>query len=52
MANSLAVQARFIAEQDAEMKRVNARFDEEVLRLRPLWAMQSTTPAATPGKTR
>ncbi len=52
VANSLAVQARFIAEQDAEMKRVNARFDEEVLRLKPLWAMQSTTPAATPSKAR
>jgi hypothetical protein len=52
VANSLAVQARFIAEQDAEMKRVNARFDEEVVRLKPLWAAQSTTPAAAPSKAR
>lgn len=35
---SLAVQGRFIADQDAELKRTNARFDEELLRLRQLWA--------------
>lgn len=31
------VQARFIAEQDAEIARVNARFDEELERLKQLW---------------
>ncbi len=36
---SLGVQERFIAEQDAETGRVNARFDEELQRLRPLWAL-------------
>lgn len=36
--HSQAVQQRFIAEQDAEMARVNARFDEELQRLRQLWA--------------
>lgn len=36
--HSLAVQGRFIADQDAELKRVNARFDEELARLRQLWA--------------
>ncbi len=41
VANSLAVQDRFIAEQDAERGRVNARFDEDLARLEPLWAMQS-----------
>ena len=35
---SLAVQERFITDQDAEMVRVNARFDEELLRLQQLWA--------------
>jgi hypothetical protein len=35
---SKAVQERFISEQDAEAKRVNARFDDELVRLRQLWA--------------
>lgn len=42
----LAAQERLIAEQDAELKRVNARFDEQLLRLKPLWALQSPTPPA------
>jgi len=37
-AQSLAVQERFIADQDAEKARVNARFDEELARLQVLWA--------------
>ena len=44
-AKSVAVQNRFIADQDDEKKRVNARFDEEQNRLRPLWS--GTAPAAT-----
>jgi hypothetical protein len=43
---SQAVQRRFIGEQDAEVKRVNARFDDELARLRQLW----TTIAPTAGK--
>ena len=35
--HSLEVQQRFIAEQEAEMARLNARFDEELLRLKQLW---------------
>lgn len=35
---SQGVQARFIADQDAEMARVNTRFDEELERLKQLWA--------------
>ncbi|MGK6308774.1 DUF4124 domain-containing protein [Variovorax sp. DT-64] len=42
---SMTVQNRFIADQDDEKKRVNARFDEERARLRPLWA--GTAPAVT-----
>jgi hypothetical protein len=42
---SMTVQNRFIADQDDEKKRVNARFDEERARLRPLWAV--TAPAVT-----
>jgi hypothetical protein len=37
-ARSVAVQNRFIGEQEDEKKRVNARFDEEQARLKPLWA--------------
>ncbi|MFZ4478937.1 MAG: DUF4124 domain-containing protein [Rhodoferax sp.] len=48
--NSLAVQARFIADQDAEIKRVNFRFEEELFRLKQLWAMQSAAPAASGAK--
>ena len=47
VAQSLAVQGRFIADQDSELKRVNARFDEELARLKQLWAMQSPAAAAT-----
>lgn len=42
----LAVQERLIADQDAELTRVHARFDEALLRLKPLWALQSPTPPA------
>lgn len=42
---TLAVQARFIAEQDNETARVNARFDEERVRLRQLWRSGSTSAA-------
>lgn len=41
---SIAVQERFIAEQEAEMGRVNSRFDEELARLQLLWA-QIVAPA-------
>lgn len=44
---SLAIQQRFIADQDAELKRVNARFAEELVRLTQLWAQQTSAPAAS-----
>ena len=52
MVQSLAVQARFIADQDAEFKRVNSRFDEELIRLKQLWALQSpgASSAASPNR--
>jgi uncharacterized phage infection (PIP) family protein YhgE len=34
---SAAVQKRFIADQDEEVRRVNGRFDDELARLRKLW---------------
>lgn len=43
-AQSMAVQERFIADQDAEMARVNARFDEELAKLQQLWAQFGTVP--------
>ncbi len=55
--DSLAVQGRFLAAQDAEITRVNARFDEELVRLKQLWALQAGSapapaPAAAAAKTR
>jgi hypothetical protein len=43
---SQTVQKRFIGEQETEIKRVNARFDDELVRLRQLW----TTISPSPGK--
>ena len=37
LAQSLAIQGRFIADQESELKRVNTRFDEELTRLKRLW---------------
>lgn len=42
---SQAVQRRFIQEQEAEMRRVNVRFDDELVRLRQLWP--SVAPVST-----
>jgi len=50
IAHSLAVQGRFIADQDAEIARVNARFDEELVRLKQLWAQRAPGAAAASGK--
>lgn len=49
---SLAVQGRFIADQDGEINRVNARFDEELARLKQLWPLQAGAAGAGPAKTR
>jgi hypothetical protein len=46
--SSVAVQKRFIADQDAEKKRVNLRFDEELVKLRQLWSMTGGVPDAAP----
>lgn len=42
---SQAVQKRFIAEQEGEIRRVNVRFDDELVRLRQLWTTISPSPA-------
>jgi hypothetical protein len=36
-AQSQAVQKRFISEQESEIRRVNLRFDDELVRLKQLW---------------
>lgn len=39
---ALAAQGRFLADKDNEMARTNARFDDELLRLQPLWRMNAS----------
>ena len=52
-AQQVAAQRRFIAAQEEEKARINARYDEELARLKVLWAQRSTAaqparPAAAP----
>jgi hypothetical protein len=49
--NSVAVQKRFIADQDLEKRRVNLRFDEELVKLKQLWALlgRPVAPATSAG---
>ena len=42
---SVAVQKTFVGEQDQEKKRVNLRFDEELVKLKQLWALRDAPPA-------
>ena len=49
-AQSQAVQMRFIADQEGEIARVNARFDEELVRLSQLWKLRAPVAAQTPAK--
>lgn len=50
--SNVAGQKRFIAEQTMEKQRVNARFDEELVKLQQLWAMANAPvtgiPASSP----
>lgn len=43
----LAAQKRFLVDQEVEKLRVNARFDEELARLKALWAQNSAATVAT-----
>ena len=45
--SSVSVQQKFIADQEQEKKRVNLRFDEELVKLKQLWALKS--PPVNPG---
>jgi hypothetical protein len=42
---NIAAQQRFLKDQDEEKKRVNQRFDEELVKLSPRWAMQAAAMA-------
>lgn len=44
---NIEAQKRFVANQDVEKKRVNARFDEELVALRQLWAQVPVIGAPT-----
>ncbi|MCY1164665.1 MAG: DUF4124 domain-containing protein [Pseudomonadota bacterium] len=46
--SSVAVQKRFVADQDMEKQRVNLRFDEELVKLKQLWGMMAP-PTSTAG---
>ena len=46
IAQGVDIQRRFIGEQENELKRIAARFDEELVRLKPLWAAQAMARAA------
>ena len=47
-----AAQKRFIAEQEAERGRVNARFDAEQARLKSLWAASASAPVPAASRAR
>lgn len=49
---SVAVQQRFIADQEQEKKRVNQRFDEELAKLRQLWALANPPASSSAGGSR
>ena len=51
LAESLAVQVRFIADQENEIKRVTVRFDEELGRLKLLWPLREATTPVPGAKT-
>lgn len=51
LSQSMAAQKRFIDEQENEIRRVNMRFDEELVRLKQLWAAQHAAPATPARKT-
>ena len=42
---SMLMQKKFIADQELEKKRVNLRFDQELLKLNQLWALTGGVPA-------
>lgn len=49
---NIALQKKFIHDQEAEKSRINARFDEELVRLRQLWAIQASAVSSAGGPAR
>lgn len=47
--SNIAAQKRFVAEQELEKRRVNARFDDELVKLRQLWAMMGAPATSVSG---
>lgn len=45
--SNIALQKRLVADQESEKKRINARFDEEAGKLKPLWASGGAAGAAS-----
>lgn len=46
--HSSAVQKKFIQDQEQEKKRVNQRFDEELVKLKQVWAMREAPASSAP----
>ena len=46
--SNVAIQKRFIADQDMERRRLNQRFDEELVKLKQLWAKMGVSATAGP----
>lgn len=48
--SNLLAQQKFMLEQEQEKKRINQRFDEELLKLKPLWTLRGNpvSPAVSP----
>lgn len=44
--NNMAIQTRFISDQDVEIRRVNQRFDNEAAKLKLLWTAQAAPVSA------
>jgi hypothetical protein len=49
--HSTNVQIRFISDQEEEKKRVNARFDEDLVKLEKFWALSPPKPGAETSRT-
>jgi hypothetical protein len=47
-ANSIEAQKRFVVMQEEEKRRINVRFDEELVKLRQLWAQRAAPVMAKP----
>ena len=43
--NSVAVQKRFVIDQEGEKKRINTRFDDELVKLKTLWQLTAAVPS-------